>query len=297
MEDDGHTPSEERDDRQKPWGTSPFRNIGALVGVIASLSVIASFIYDWGFFWALGISFSQAPTTITDHVQSWIIWLPRVIVIGILLLAYDLFFARVERGLAEEEIISTSRNTRIKNIITKPLNIFMSIISSNIFIIESCILYIILWLLFGGILFFAALLGLTILWVLFIKWVFSKKKKGIRYSAFMESFSLYAPTAVFILILMGAMSTGVIRTGVIREEPSMSHRLVIDGRAGVREIVETELLRAFEKWLLIRDENKQLSWIRLDEVKRIEPLKGPNPFKGLACAISSRWCLPRPSFD
>ena len=84
MEDDGHTPSEERDDRQKPWGTSPLRNIGALVGVIASLSVIVSFIYDWGFFWALGISFSQAPTTITDHVQSWIIWLPRVIVIGIL---------------------------------------------------------------------------------------------------------------------------------------------------------------------------------------------------------------------
>ena len=77
----------------------------------------------------------------------------------------------------------------------------------------------------------------------------------------------------------------------------MSHRLVIDGRAGVREIVETELLRAFEKWLLIRDENKQLSWIRLDEVKRIEPLKGPNPFKGLACTISSRWCLPRLSFD
>ena len=292
MEDDGHTPSEERDDRQKPWGTSPFRNIGALVGVIASLSVIVSFIYDWGFFWALGISFSQAPTTITDHVQSWIIWLPRVIVIGILLLACHLFFARFERGMTEEEIISTSRNTKIKNIITKPLIIFISIISSNIFIIESSILNIILWLLFGGILFFAALFGLTVLWFFFIKWVFSKKKKGIRYSSFMESFSLFVPTAVFILFLMGAMSTGV-----IREEPSMSHRLVIDGRAGVREIVETELLRAFEKWLLIRDENKQLSWIRLDEVKRIEPLKGPNPFKGLACTISSRWCLPRLSFD
>ena len=262
MEDDGHTPSEERDDRQKPWGTSPFRNIGALVGVIASLSVIVSLIYDWGFFWALGISFSQAPTTITDHVQSWIIWLPRVIVIGILLLAYDLLFARVERGLTEEELISTSRNTRIKNIITKPLIIFESIISSKMFIIESSILYIILWLLFGGILYFAALLGLTVLWGLFIKRVFAKKKKGIRYPAFMESFSLFVPTAGFILFLMGAMSTGV-----IREELSMSHRLVIDGRAGVTEIVETELLRAFEKWLLIRDENKQLSWIRLDEVK------------------------------
>ena len=283
MEDDGHTPSEERDDRQKPWGTSPFRNIGALVGVIASLSAIVSFIYDWGFFWALGISFSQAPTTITDHVQSWIIWLPRVIVIGIFLLAYTLFFARVERGPTEEEMISTSRNTRIINIITK---------LSNIFIIESCILFTILWLLIGGILFFAALLALTVLWFLFIKWVFSKTKKGIRYSAFMEYFSLFVPIAVFILFLMGAMSTGVIRA-----EPSMSHRLVIDGKAGVREIVETELLRTFEKWLLIRDENKQLSWIRLDEVKRIEPLKEPNPFKGLACAISSRWCLPRLSFD
>ena len=184
MEDDGHTPSEERDDRQKPWGTSPFRNIGALVGVIASLSVIVSFIYDWGFFWALGISFSQAPTTITDHVQSWIIWLPRVIVIGILLLAYDLLFARVERGLTEAEIISTSRNTRIKNIITKSSNIFISIMSSNIFIIQSSILFTILWLLFGGILFFGALFALTALWFLFIKWVFSKTKKGIRYSAF-----------------------------------------------------------------------------------------------------------------
>ena len=253
MEDDGHTPSEERDDRQKPWGTSPFRNIGALVGVIASLSVIVSFIYEWGFFWALGISFSQAPTTITDHVQSWIIWLPRVIVIGILLLAYTLFFARVERGLTEEEMISASRKTRIEKIITK---------WSNIFIIESCILFTILWLLFGDILFFLALLSLTVMWFVFIEWVFAKTKKSIRYSSFMEYFSLFAPIAVFISFLMGAMSTGVIRA-----EPSMSHRLVIDGKSGVREIVETELLRTFEKWLLIRDENKQLSWIRLDEVE------------------------------
>ena len=41
-------------------------HLGAAFALAASLSVIVSFIYDWGFFSALGIDFSQAPTAISD---------------------------------------------------------------------------------------------------------------------------------------------------------------------------------------------------------------------------------------
>ena len=53
-----------------------FERIGWFSGVIGSLSVIVSFVYDWGFFAALGISFADAPTTISDHIRSWLVRLP-----------------------------------------------------------------------------------------------------------------------------------------------------------------------------------------------------------------------------
>ena len=283
MEDDGHAASDGTNDRQRPWGASPFGNIGASVGIIASLSVIVSFIYDWGFFSTLGISFSQAPTTITDHVQTWLIWLPGVIVMVIFVLARELFLIRVERGMTEEELIAASRHPRRTKII-RAIPIYL--------IVQMCIAIVILWLLFGELLFTSALISLAVCWVAFMGWVFGHSLVNNRLSYLMKLFSFFAPPLVFVVFSLGASSAGITRA-----EPPMSHRLVIDGKAGAREIVEIELLRAFEKWLLVRDENKQLSWVRLDEVKRMEPLKGPNPFKGLACAISSRWCLPRTSVD
>ena len=58
--------------------------IAQIGAVTASVSLAASFTYDWGFFSALGIGFGESPTSLSDHLSSWLVWIP-VIVPGIFL--------------------------------------------------------------------------------------------------------------------------------------------------------------------------------------------------------------------
>ena len=276
MREVGRTSSEVTDDRQgPPWSTSPFGNIGVLVGVVASLSIIVSFVHDWGFFFALGTSFAQAPTTITDHMQTWLIWLPILVMLGVAVAARELFLLRVERGMTEEELISTAPHPKIIGAFRK---------SAQYLVPVSCTLVVVVWIMFGGIFFSVLFLCLAVCWFLFAEWVFRHKVVNVRTPHYLKVTFLWLPTVLSIVFGIGVYSAETIGNS------SMSHRLVIDGKADVTETVEVEVLRAFEEWLLIRDVNKRLSWIRLDEVKRMELLEGAAPFKGLLCTFSERWC-------
>ena len=92
-----------RDASQRPVT----EHLGAVFALAASVSVIVSFVYDWGFFSTLGIGFAQAPTAISDHLRSWLIWLPLVITPVLILLAHELLMSRLERGLTDEEIVES----------------------------------------------------------------------------------------------------------------------------------------------------------------------------------------------
>ena len=54
------------------------------VRLVAVGSVFISIFHDWGFFFVLGASFAQAPTTIADHLQSWLVWLPGAAIAALL---------------------------------------------------------------------------------------------------------------------------------------------------------------------------------------------------------------------
>ena len=70
--------------------------IGAIVAVVASLSLLLSFVYDWGFLSALGISFEDAPTSLSDHISSWMVWLQVLLPAGFLMFTFTLFVKRLE---------------------------------------------------------------------------------------------------------------------------------------------------------------------------------------------------------
>lgn len=277
MKEDTHASSEGTNGRQEPQRSSTYGNIGTMISTIVSLTAVVSFIHDWGFFLALGVSFSQAPTTIADHLQSWLIWLPFVAAIAIGALARELFLTRVERGMTEQEIVSTSRNPRfMKRFRDGPHH----------FIVGMCVFFVVVWLLFGVVPLYVAFIASAVCWFQFVAWVFRLDAVNRRLSRITREFSQWVPTAVLIALYLGASSAGPAGA-----EPSMSHRLVIEDEANVAEAVEVELLRAFEEWLLVRNENGKLSWLRLNDVKRIDPLAVHDTFSGLACRISDRWCV------
>jgi len=59
------------------WLPPTLDGFPALTAVFASWSLVVSVAYDWGFFLALGTNFAQAPTTLSDHLSSWLVWATR----------------------------------------------------------------------------------------------------------------------------------------------------------------------------------------------------------------------------
>jgi hypothetical protein len=57
-------------------GNNLLNHIAQVAGLSASVSLVCSVIYNFAFFKALGISFSEIPLTINDHVTSTFVWLP-----------------------------------------------------------------------------------------------------------------------------------------------------------------------------------------------------------------------------
>jgi hypothetical protein len=82
--------------------------LGTLIGLASGALLILSVFYDFNFLLALGLTFEDVPTTISDHVRSAIVWTP---IVGLMTLAFymlDMFIRRVERGRTEAEIIASS---------------------------------------------------------------------------------------------------------------------------------------------------------------------------------------------
>lgn len=60
-------------------GSSIWSTFGQLITPFAALSFLLSVDYDWGYLGALGLSFADVPTTISDHVRSALVWAPWVL--------------------------------------------------------------------------------------------------------------------------------------------------------------------------------------------------------------------------
>lgn len=257
-----------------------FRHIGALIAIIAPISIVVSFVYDWGFFSALGISFQQAPTTLYDHVRSWLVWLPKVLVVAVILLTIEFFLRRIERGMTEDEITTSAPNPRRSRKFRNAPYIFLVWLGP-------CL--VILWLLFGKIFRDSLSLGLIISWFLFSAWIFRHPKLSRQYSKlFKLSFHWIIPI-VYLVFSWGEWSadTQVFETRIPKEYRSYD-RVILES-SGIKKV---SILRTFDKWILIRDEKHSLAWIPTGGIYRIELEKEDNSFQGLVCIFSDKLCAP-----
>ena len=253
-----------------------FERLGLLGGTIASLSIIVSVVYDWGFFSALGISFADAPTTLTDHMQSWLVWLPIVAPPALFVLGIELLTRRIERGMTEDEIIASSSSPvwmrRFRN-------------SPNFYMGAMGLILVMLWVLFGEIFFYGLILSLAVCWRSFTGWVFSHPTVRDRHSYLFRWSVHWLPGVMILFFLWGSMSV----------EDDFSTR---DYKINLRSTSSTknvEILRSFERWVLVREEQNAIAWIPLEDIDRMELVQKPRPFRGLACLFSKRWCPKSPT--
>ena|SRR2546425_537169 len=106
-----------------------FDEVGKLLGLVSAALLALSVAYDYFFLLALGLSFNSVPTTISDHVRSAIVWVPKVVLFGFAYAIYELLMRRVEGGRTEEELIRTSPTPRFTKWFRSSANVMFVVVA------------------------------------------------------------------------------------------------------------------------------------------------------------------------
>ncbi|HEY5706727.1 MAG TPA: hypothetical protein VIS96_14265 [Terrimicrobiaceae bacterium] len=85
---------------------------GKLIGVLGVALLILSVAHDYFFLVALSLTFNEVATSISDHVRSAIVWLPKLVLFTFAMFVYEVLMRRVEGGRTEQELIETSPTPR-----------------------------------------------------------------------------------------------------------------------------------------------------------------------------------------
>ena len=251
--------------------------LGVLLAASGSASVVISFVYDWGFFFALGITFSEAPTAISDHLRGWLIWLPIFVAPALIILAHELLASRIERGLTEEQIIESSPNPeRTRRRRDRPWK----------FIDGMAVVLLLLWLVFGELFADARFFAFPVVWIVFFRWGFRNPRLNARWSTSIQDAVTWMPAAFFVVFFVG-----VNNANSEMSEAMPSHRIAWNAVDEEQVGDQVRLLRSFQDWILVRDSDQNVAWIRSSGLARMERLEASVPFQGLVCLVSSDWCL------
>ena len=72
------------------------------------ISMCASVVYDYWFFYTLGANFSVLPLTIADHLLGIVTWVVPVVIGAFCIFVLEMITRRVEQGMTEQEIIDST---------------------------------------------------------------------------------------------------------------------------------------------------------------------------------------------
>ena len=248
--------------------------LGLLSGVSAAVSVVVSFVYDWGFFTALGISFGDAPTTITDHIRSWLVWLPRV---GIYAAIGTLSYLLLDRLYGE--------TTKLPLVTGPPTRDRTARVwkKSYYFIAATGPLLILTWVFLGDHFFIVVLLGLILSWFALMLWIFHHPFMSTLYPKWFRVSAIMLPIFAIYIYCVGFLALGFggfnIRSGAYTIQVNDS-----------QDMKSVRVLRSFENWLLVREDDA-IAWIPLDHIRRMEVRKR-EPYPGLVCILLGFRCEP-----
>ena len=244
----------------------------ALIAVIVPLGLAISFAYDWGFFSALGLRFADVPTSIPDHLRTWLVWSPAIIPAVLVFLGFELLTRRIEQGRTENEIVALSPSpARAKIFRTLPWKLIRWM----------CAAVLAAWILVG----YNRLLGLaaTVCWIWLMEWVFSHPIVLRRHSLWLILMVVLAPTALILFFSLGYRSVDFNKNDITAYVEIFNDGS--DSASAGSVLLETHVMRSFGNWLLVREKSGTILWIRSDRVDRMQLAGDRVPFRGVLCSL------------
>lgn len=225
--------------------------LGKAIGILTAITLCLSVIFDWGYLEALGLSFTDVPTTIADHVRDALLWVPAILsaVLGYTLL--ELMSRRIEHGLTEEELINQSRSPKRTAWLRRSPHKLFKVLAITIILLNFF---------FGdvfakGMVFAAPFMTLEI-----IGWSLAHKRVANGISPLLQrGISIVVPLTVFMYFF------GYWRgTEQFIEKPAVSLTLSEPSQSS-----QVTLLRQIEKGILVKDIAGKAIFYRWEDVKSI----------------------------
>ena len=250
--------------------------------MVVSCSLVFSICFDWGYFFALGITFEESPTTVIDHLDSWLIWFP--IWVGAIIFAISIKLnqhVNLRQLLTSEPNKTPHKPTYSKQVYYR-VNKYLTI--SLIGLVPLLILMFIL-----GERMYIKLVIVVLAIVLMIN-VYSVFKLHPNIS-FLEVNKIIFPEVnkfVFLLPVAFLLSFGwglVTMTLDQAATNTATHRLYMktSGEGSQIDSKDVILFRSFHNWLLIGEWDKNIRWIDKNQVVEIKTLKENGPRSGFLC--------------
>ena len=249
---------------------------GKAVGVIAAASLASSIIYDWGYFYALDLSFSEIPTTLADHIRSSLVWAPVIAFTAFLITFYQLLTRRIERGLTEEEIIESSPDPeRTRKMRSRPYKVILIL----------AFIILISYIFFGEIFSMGLPTALVIIWFWFSSWANRHPRILQRRSLAILFMIHWIPPFV---IWMGFFGYNAARNQIKEEQPS--HIVYLNEVP--QKVLNTNVLRSFERGMIVKTPGENnITFLAWPSIQTIQSKYERKPFRGILC----NWfnlCLP-----
>lgn len=243
--------------------------VGAkLLALIATLCVALSVVFDWGYLTALELTFSEVPTSLSDHTRSAVLWLPLVVSVFPLAIVASLFSAQLDaKDMREAKSKGEDIATYIKND-AKNARWLLAIFS---------IIGVLLWLAFGYRARSFLVMAALAVWVLVVVRATPHDYLGIRLSMFFRFSLVVLPIIPFGLYMAGYNSG---REGI---SPDQQFGTITVRGSGNQYQLKANVVRIFEKTAIVVDGNRKALLLKPDDIVQVEKAKPISINKGVLC--------------
>lgn len=238
------------------------------MALIATLCVALSVLFDWGFLAALELTFSEVPTSLSDHTRSAILWLPLAVVMFPLAIVVSLF---LDQDDAKDKLEAKNRGEDISTYIKNGAK--RARWSLGVFTVV-CFL---LWLAFGYRARPYLYLGAIALWVLVVIRATPHDYLGVRLSMIIRFGLVIAPIFTFSLYVAGYNS------GRERIAPDQQFGTIIVRGAENQDQLKANIVRFFDKFVIVIDEHQKILLLKPDDIIRVEKAESVSINRGLLC--------------
>ncbi len=232
--------------------------VAAIISTMGNLTI--SFFYNWGFFFALDISFDTAPLKFVDYVTSWSSWLHWLVSMFAIAIIWRLWASR-KKGTEVNNCQDQSRmpvENEIRNVgLVKRRALAVAAIG-------------LIW--FVGRLWIPELsqsirigLMVALFWIAFVMYVFSYPGQEDRYGKVLINMTWIVPIVAIFTFFAGWTR---VESHVVRQIDQ--YEIVTESMNGaIPETYRVEIVRIFSEWMIVCYEDGKSGWINLDKVERI----------------------------